>query len=420
MVTKQALLNALPIYKNEWVTVAGDQSVHDIISEVLRSHELFCGYYDRIEKYFTDKGPDALADQLYNFCKRYIHYQEESENEQTTSVPQGILSRGYGDCKHYAGFSAGIIDAKKRAGKISCNWCYRFASYNVLRTSPHHVFTVIKTGKDEIWIDPTPGSAGNEPVYFYDKKPKKMPLIRSIGSVSYGDVLPASARGVDVDSLQVANYGGVWYAWDKNGPIDFYKYGLGLRSVGAVLDTLQDMGINAATTAADAVVPGAGGVVQTAVNAILSLFKNSDKPAQQKIWQMFPISATPTASEVAMQINAALQHALSVTHSNKTGTDSPDYTRWDANWQDAYKQLFEKYTALYNSLTGKNYPVPPYYPPQAGYVFPGGSGATSIFNTGTGLPGASTAAGAFVQKNLFLLIVLGAGGYFLYKTIRKK
>lgn len=404
-VSKEVLLNALPIYRDKWVTITGEQTVGDIVHEVVRSHELFARYYDQIARFFPENNPVKLADQLFDFCRENIRYQEESEEEQTTSVPQGILYRGHGDCKHYAGFIAGILDAKNRTQDCNFDWCYRFASYNILRKQPHHVFVVVKN-KDagEIWIDPTPGSFGAEPVFFTDKKPKNMALQRAVAGF---DNMPADyiySAGVDANTLQVANYGGQWYAWDKNGPIDLYQYGKALQRVGSFADGLQQAGVNVATTSANAVFPGSGDVIQTAVTAILSLFKNSDKPAQQKIWQMFPISQTPTAQEVAMQINAALQHAL---------TGSPaDYTKWDANWQDAYGQMFQKYTQLYNQLTGKNYPVPPYFPPQQGYVFPGGAPAGSGLFSTSGAPNTVT---SLISKNALLIIGLVAGGYLLYK-----
>ena len=49
--------------------------------------------------------------------------------------------RGYCDCKGYALFAAGIIDAIRRSGE-NVDWVYRFASCNILNRVPAHVFVV--------------------------------------------------------------------------------------------------------------------------------------------------------------------------------------------------------------------------------------------------------------------------------------
>jgi hypothetical protein len=64
-----------------------------------------------------------------------------------------MLSRGYADCKGYALFIGGVLDALKRQGE-KINWAFRFASYNLLKKKPYHVFIVVFYNGSEIYVDP--------------------------------------------------------------------------------------------------------------------------------------------------------------------------------------------------------------------------------------------------------------------------
>jgi len=183
--TRDYLLKHLPPYQDQWVLIHPDQTVRDIISEVLEAHNEFAPYYDKIALCFDEGSTEKICDQLFFFLKDNIKYQEETEESQTSALPSGILTRGVGDCKHYSGFSAGILDALNRCGK-KINWCYRFASYKMLDQTPHHVFCVVKLPGGEIWIDPTPNANNSDPVWFTDKKIKAdMAIHRNIAGLEF-------------------------------------------------------------------------------------------------------------------------------------------------------------------------------------------------------------------------------------------
>lgn len=131
-----------------------DQDVSDIIRGVVRKHKECVGYYDVIYPMFD--GPGSwydVGERLWIFCKEQIRYKIETVEWQWVSTPATILKNGYCDCKGYALFCAGIIDAMKRAGE-EVEWCYRFASYNLFNSTPGHVFVVINPKTDNIWLDP--------------------------------------------------------------------------------------------------------------------------------------------------------------------------------------------------------------------------------------------------------------------------
>jgi len=209
VVTAQKLLGRLPEYRDEWVMITPRQKVKDIIRQILAAHDKYAGYYDKIALYFDDKTVRGICNKLYNFCTREIKYSEETEEDQTTSLPSGILTRGHGDCKHYANFCGGVLDALTRLTGKKIDWCYRFASYHALSDTPHHVFIVVNDNAEEIWLDPVPGSNGLTPFWQVDKKINApfMPLYDNIGSV------PGGGRRVGLidDVISVAEIGtGVW------------------------------------------------------------------------------------------------------------------------------------------------------------------------------------------------------------------
>lgn len=185
--TREQLLRRLPPDQDSWILVHPQQAVKDIINEILDAHSEFAPYYDKIALCFDDDTIEDVCKKLYSFCKNEITYREESEDDQTTALPTGILTRGYGDCKHYASFIGGVLDGLNRLTERKINWNYRFVSYELLNDSPHHVFIVVTDGGNEYWIDPTPGADEATPVWQIDKKIKKtdMALHRQIAGAPF-------------------------------------------------------------------------------------------------------------------------------------------------------------------------------------------------------------------------------------------
>lgn len=159
MVTADNILSRLPPYWDEWELIKNKQFVPDIINEVCYAHQLYEWYYDAFSFYFYDPDPLIVADRLYSFCKQYINYREESVDVQTSGIPTGILYRGYGDCKHYALFNAGVIGSLNRLYDCCFDASFYFVGYGRAE-EPYHVYVSIADGDQEIWLDPTPGSGG--------------------------------------------------------------------------------------------------------------------------------------------------------------------------------------------------------------------------------------------------------------------
>lgn len=169
-VTREKILQRLPAYEDKWKLIVDEQYVRDIMNEIMTSHRLFADYYNNFSSLFLCNTLECLTDSLFYFCKENIKYKEETKERQTSALPTGFLHRGYGDCKHYALFSAGVIDSLNRQFNLGIDWWYYFAGYEGA-TEPYHVFVAVRDGDEEVWIDPTPGAADNYPTLLIKWKP---------------------------------------------------------------------------------------------------------------------------------------------------------------------------------------------------------------------------------------------------------
>lgn len=152
--------------------VVDDQDAWDIMSRMMLKHKSCACDYSKIASDFEGDSTYAIASNLWNFCKNNLQYKEESIHRQYVSSPQTMLSRGYCDCKGYALFIGGVLDALNRKG-YAIRWKYRFASDDPKTEIPGHVFIVINDDGSEIWVDPVL-SQFNEDHYFFSHQDRKV------------------------------------------------------------------------------------------------------------------------------------------------------------------------------------------------------------------------------------------------------
>lgn len=144
------VLGRLSPYRAIEKKITDEQSTGDIIDAITKAHKIYAPEYKKICLIFKGKNAKETGRKLFEFLKRNVQYKIEPGNKQTVKSPAAILAEGHGDCKHYASFIAGCLDA---LGNIP--WSYRFASYKLFDPQPGHVFVVINPGtQNEIWVDP--------------------------------------------------------------------------------------------------------------------------------------------------------------------------------------------------------------------------------------------------------------------------
>ena len=173
------LLGILTPFANNKQLLVDDQDTDDIISHILKAHKKYASDYDKISDYFWKGNAVDTSHFVFDFLKKNVVYSIEPESRQSVKSPAAILSTGAyksggNDCKHYSLFQAGIYDSLRRKGK-KIDWCFRFANYKLLSTTPHHVFIVIKDNGTEYWSDPVLDYFNQRKAYI-NKIDKCMPL----------------------------------------------------------------------------------------------------------------------------------------------------------------------------------------------------------------------------------------------------
>jgi hypothetical protein len=207
---RAVLLGVLPPYLNRYTLVKRHQDVFDIVKEVLAAHEAFAPDYDLIAPYFEGFSKMETCKRLFQFLKKNIPYEVEPEKSQTTKSPSALLHQSFGDCKHYAGFIAGVLDALNRRG-ADFDFAYRFASYSIWDNTPGHVFVVVWINGNEVWVDPVLKSFNQrlEPTYILDKRVKNSYMLSRVSGVydgyeAYADLAPLYEENVVHEDNQLS------------------------------------------------------------------------------------------------------------------------------------------------------------------------------------------------------------------------
>ena len=178
MVSKNIILGILPPFQNKQNVILENQNVSDIITGILNTHNKYAKQYDKIYKYFIGEDLEQTGRNIFDFLKAHVPYFIESNEFQYLKSPASIVCTK-GDCKSYALFSCGILDAFRRNENPDLEVSYRFASYDPNNKTPEHVFCVVKEYGKEYWIDPVLDrfNQRKDPYFYKDKKLNTMALV---------------------------------------------------------------------------------------------------------------------------------------------------------------------------------------------------------------------------------------------------
>jgi len=178
MISKNTILGKLNPFLNQQNVVVENQGVNDIITGILQTHNKYLDEYDKIFPYFIGSDLQETSKNIYNFLKKNVPYYIESNELQFLKSPSSIISTP-SDCKSYALFSCGVLDAIKRNTGEDIEIVYRFASYDPFDKVPQHVFCVVRGDGEEFWIDPVLNKFNEkkQPYFYKDKNVNKMSLV---------------------------------------------------------------------------------------------------------------------------------------------------------------------------------------------------------------------------------------------------
>ena len=201
----------LPAPGGNYELLTGDQTVYDIVREVMTQHKMNQPDADKIARFFWAGNDIETANRIFDFCKKYLPYDFEPAKTQTVKTLGQILNdagTAPQDCKHYALFCGSILHSLQRQG-YPVNVVYRFASDVKNHHYPKHVFVVLKTASGEYWVDPVLKSINQDYKYYYtlDKKPKTMALYRVSGLSDREQIHAGNAFVSGFDGAYVGKHG---------------------------------------------------------------------------------------------------------------------------------------------------------------------------------------------------------------------
>lgn len=155
MSTLDKILGQLPGYNERFELVKQNQQTSDIISLINKMHYENRKNYDAICEHFWKGNVEDTARGLFDFLKEHVEYDIEPEDTQTVKTPSAILHSGHGDCKHYASFIVGVVDALRRKGYPVLG-AYMYINNEDKSNNYHHVFGVVKDTRNgkEYFTDP--------------------------------------------------------------------------------------------------------------------------------------------------------------------------------------------------------------------------------------------------------------------------
>jgi hypothetical protein len=185
MVSRNLLIGKVSPFLGKKEVVVANQDTVDIIDALIRNHYKYSDEYDKIYRYFVGDTVEDTAFNVWCFLKDEFKYNIEPEEMQILRSPAALLASNIVgiDCKGYATFACGIMDAYRRNTGKNFEVYYRFASYDPYDNTPQHVFAVVKEKGYEYWIDPVLDQFDEkkQPYYYKDKKIKNMALVAMSG-----------------------------------------------------------------------------------------------------------------------------------------------------------------------------------------------------------------------------------------------
>jgi hypothetical protein len=211
LITAKTILNYLPAYKADIEILTDNQDVRDIMKGMEKFHVKYANDYDKIYSFFLGATPERTAKKIFDFLKENTSYYIEGLEGQTVRNPSAILATGKKegiDCKNFALFIGGVIDAINRSGRQKNPFAYRFAQTDQFDESYNHVFIVInpRTQK-EYFIDPIPEVKNFDdrfPIYSYTDKNFSKMLYGVSGRNRVGFTVPGIGINTD-DIVSAAN-----------------------------------------------------------------------------------------------------------------------------------------------------------------------------------------------------------------------
>lgn len=119
------------------------------------------GVSKQLVKYFKEPTDYATAAKVWHFLRTQIKYRAEPKTDQTAKEIQRFIQDGTGDCKHFATFAVGVLNA------CGIKTWFTFVGQDASIKKPNHVYGTALIDGQLVCIDPCRKRFDSEPRYFY-------------------------------------------------------------------------------------------------------------------------------------------------------------------------------------------------------------------------------------------------------------
>ena len=161
MVNREQIKSAIdqPNFKAEKITLF--QTAGDIIKELKRAELESRPTSKKLARVFNEEDKMKVAAKVWYFLRNQIFYEAEPKTSQNAKTINRFIYDATGDCKHFAVFSVGVLNA---CG-VPCWFTFIGQQKNTKR--PNHAYATALINGQNIVIDPCRKYFNSEAKYFY-------------------------------------------------------------------------------------------------------------------------------------------------------------------------------------------------------------------------------------------------------------
>jgi hypothetical protein len=141
--------------------ITGMQTAKDIVRQMKRAEYNSRRDSKKLAKFFGTDDELKTCKRLWAFLRNEIYYNAEPLHDQNAKTISRFIRDGYGDCKHFAITSVGVLNA---CG-IPAFFTLAGQEYGVKK--PNHAYCTALVGNKEIVIDPCRKNFNTECKHFY-------------------------------------------------------------------------------------------------------------------------------------------------------------------------------------------------------------------------------------------------------------
>lgn len=148
-----------PSGKKEFITRF--QTAGDIMKQLKRAEYNSRATSKKLATFFKSDNALTTCAKVWLFLRKEIYYNAEPNHDQTAKTINRFIVDGYGDCKHFATFAVGVLNACN----IPC-WFTLVGQDETVR-KPNHAYATALVDKKLVVIDPCRKKFNDECKHFY-------------------------------------------------------------------------------------------------------------------------------------------------------------------------------------------------------------------------------------------------------------